>query len=34
MIRNPYQIVVDTSVIVAGLRSNLGAAFRERIWRS
>jgi putative PIN family toxin of toxin-antitoxin system len=28
MIRNPYQIVVDTSVIVAGLRSNLGAAFR------
>ena len=28
MIRNPCQIVVDTSVIVAGLRSNLGAAFK------
>ena len=28
MIRNPYQIVVDTSVIVAGLRSNLGSAFK------
>jgi putative PIN family toxin of toxin-antitoxin system len=28
MIRNPYQIVVDTSVVVAGLRSNLGAAFK------
>ncbi len=28
MIRNPYQIVVDTSVIVAGLRSDLGAAFK------
>ncbi len=28
MRQNPYQIVVDTSVLVAGLRSDQGAAFR------
>jgi putative PIN family toxin of toxin-antitoxin system len=28
MSREPYQIVVDTSVVVAGLRSNQGAAFK------
>ena len=24
----PYQIIIDTNVIVAGLRSNLGASYR------
>jgi putative PIN family toxin of toxin-antitoxin system len=28
MTRNPYQIVVDTNVVVAGFRSNQGAAFK------